>query len=87
MRRLVLLAGHQTVDWIVFDSHVPGKPQPLYLVDPATSLPRQISTKGIIRPLIPSWCADGKWIYFHSESLEPAERDALYRVSAQGKAS
>ena len=67
---------------IVFDSRAPGKPT-LYLVDPATALPRQISTNGMPAD-IPSWSADGKWIYFHSESSEPAERDALYRVPPQG---
>ena len=67
---------------IVFDSRTSGKAA-LYLVDPATALPRQISTNGMPADQ-PSWSADGKWIYFHSASAEPAERDAIYRVTPQG---
>ena len=67
---------------ILFDSRTSGKAA-LYLVDPATALPRQISTNGIPAD-DPSWSADGKWIYFHSESPEPAEHDAIYRVTPQG---
>jgi Tol biopolymer transport system component len=69
---------------IVFDSRTPGKPAPaLYLVDPATARPRQVSTNGM--PAAgPSWSADGKWIYFQSQSPDPAERDAIYRVPPQG---
>ena len=68
--------------WIAFDSRVSGKPA-LYLVDPATALPRQISTNGMPADMA-SWSADGKWIYFHSESADPAEHDAIYRVAPQG---
>jgi Tol biopolymer transport system component/DNA-binding winged helix-turn-helix (wHTH) protein len=67
---------------IAFDSRVSGKAA-LYIVDPATALPKQIPTNNIPAAM-PSWSADGRWIYFHSESAEPAEHDALYRVSPQG---
>jgi Tol biopolymer transport system component len=67
---------------IAFDSRVTGTPA-LYLVDPTTALPKQISTNGMPAST-PSWSADGKWIYFTSASAEPAERDALYRVPPQG---
>ena len=67
---------------IVFDSRASGKAA-LYLVDPATALPRQISTNGMPADMA-SWSADGRWIYFHSDSPEPAELDAIYRVTPQG---
>ncbi len=67
---------------IVFDSRASGKAA-LYLVDPATALPRQITTNGMPAD-DPGWSADGKWIYFHSDSPEPAEHDAIYRVTPQG---
>ena len=68
--------------WIAFDSRVTGAPA-LYLVDPTTAFPRQISTNGM-PAMMPTWSADGKWLYFTSASTEPAERDALYRVPPQG---
>src|SRR5580658_1087022 len=34
--------------------------------------------------MMPTWSADGKWLYFTSASTEPAEREALYRVPLQG---
>ena len=67
---------------IAFDSRVSGTPA-LYLVDPATALPQRISTNGIPASG-PTWSADGKWIYFRSESSEPAEHETLYRVVSKG---
>jgi Tol biopolymer transport system component len=68
--------------WIAFDSRVSGKAA-LYIVDPATALPRQIPTNNI--PAAgPSWSKGGKWIYFTSQSPDPAEHNALYRVAPEG---
>jgi len=67
---------------IAFDSRVTGKAS-LYVVDPTTALPKQISTNGI-PAMMPRWSADGNWIYFTSASPEPAEIEALYRVRSQG---
>jgi len=67
---------------IAFDSRVSGEPA-LYLVDPTTALPQRISTNGIPAST-PTWSADGKWIYFRSESSEPAEHEALYRIASEG---
>jgi Tol biopolymer transport system component/DNA-binding winged helix-turn-helix (wHTH) protein len=68
--------------WIAFDSRVSGKAA-LYIVDPVTALPRQVSTSGMPAAM-PSWSTDGKWIYFSSQSSNPAELHPLYRVSPQG---
>jgi Tol biopolymer transport system component/DNA-binding winged helix-turn-helix (wHTH) protein len=68
---------------IAFDSRAGGK-SALYLVDPATALPRQISTNKLPAS-VPSWSPDGKWIYFASPPggsvIEPG---FLYRVAAEG---
>jgi Tol biopolymer transport system component/DNA-binding winged helix-turn-helix (wHTH) protein len=68
--------------WIVFDSRVTGRAS-LYLVDPATAIPKQISTSGLPAS-VPRWSADGKQIYFTSESTDPAKRGLIYRVTAEG---
>ena len=70
--------GHR----IVFDSTVSGKPA-LYLVDPSTALPKQISTNNLPAS-VPSWSPDGKWIYFTSESAGTLAPGSLYRVSPEG---
>src|SRR5262249_48820376 len=62
---------------IVFDSQVTGNPA-LYLVDPATALPRQISANGMPADM-PTWSADGKWIYFTSGAAP--EHGFLYKVA------
>jgi Tol biopolymer transport system component len=67
---------------IVFDSRVSGKAA-LYLVDPGTALPKQVST-GSLPASVPSWSPDGKWIYFTSESSLPSGHIFLYRVSSEG---
>jgi serine/threonine protein kinase/Tol biopolymer transport system component len=67
---------------IAFDSRVSGTPA-LYLVDPATAFPKQVSTNGM-PAVMPTWSTDGKWLYFTSASSEPVERDALYRVPPKG---
>lgn len=67
---------------IVFDSRVSGKPA-LYLVDPATALPKQIPTNNIPAS-VPSWSPDGKWIYFTSDPSESAGPGFLYRVAPEG---
>jgi Tol biopolymer transport system component/DNA-binding winged helix-turn-helix (wHTH) protein len=67
---------------IAFDSRVTGK-SALYLVDSATALPQRVSTNDIAAST-PTWSADGKWIYFRSESSESAEHGALYRVVSEG---
>jgi Tol biopolymer transport system component/DNA-binding winged helix-turn-helix (wHTH) protein len=67
---------------IVFDSRVSGKPA-LYLVDPGTALPKQISTNGIPAAL-PSWSPDGKWIYFTSGSSLSSGDVFVYRVPSEG---
>jgi Tol biopolymer transport system component/DNA-binding winged helix-turn-helix (wHTH) protein len=68
--------GHR----IVFDSQVTGKPA-LYLVDPATALPKQIATDNLPAS-VPSWSSDGKWIYFTSGSAP--EHGFLYKVAPEG---
>jgi Tol biopolymer transport system component/DNA-binding winged helix-turn-helix (wHTH) protein len=67
---------------IVFDSRVSGKAA-LYLVDPATALPKQIPTDNIPAD-VPTWSADGKWVYFTSESSEPAKQGFIYKVAPEG---
>ena len=69
---------------IVFDSRVSGKPA-LYLVDPGTALPKQVST-GSLPASVPSWSPDGKWIYFTSESFLSSGHGFLYiyRVPSEG---
>jgi Tol biopolymer transport system component len=66
---------------IVFDSRVNGKPA-LYLVNPATALPKRISTNNLPAS-VPSWSLDGKWIYFADEAglTTPG---ILYRVAPEG---
>ena len=67
---------------IVFDSRVSGKPA-LYLVDPATALPKQIPTNNVSAS-VPSWSPDGKWIYFTSNPAESEGPGFLYRVAPEG---
>jgi len=67
---------------IAFDSRVSGEPA-LYLVDPTTALPQRVPTNGIPASTL-AWSADGKSIYFRSESSEPAKHEALYRVAPEG---
>jgi Tol biopolymer transport system component/DNA-binding winged helix-turn-helix (wHTH) protein len=55
--------------WIVFDSRVSGRAA-IYIVDPGTATPRQVSTSGIPAAM-PSWSTDGKWIYLSSQ---PSDR-------------
>ncbi|MGA7314125.1 MAG: hypothetical protein WBX22_09145, partial [Silvibacterium sp.] len=67
---------------IAFDSRASGEAA-LYLVDPATALPRRIFTNRI-PACVPTWSADGKWLYFTTVSSQSFEHDFIYKVAPEG---